>query len=249
MSSKLTATLLLFLLSVIAFTSFAHPADELCFEDAMDISLCSQLAELDRADGDASLLPEIKLDRSAFATFLLYTQFGVEHILPFGVDHLAFLLALVLAANGLRSLIVQISVFTLAHSLTLILGVLGLVSLNSTLVEAIIALSIAFVAIENLFFKYKLSWRSVIIFGFGLLHGLGFAGALGELGIPADHYVSALLGFNLGVEIAQVLFGLIFFVLLRKVLAPSLFKRMVYVPVNCLIALLGLYWLAERTML
>ena len=241
---------LLFLICVV-FPSLlsAHPADELCFEDAMDISLCSQLAELDRADGDTSELPTIELDRSAFQTFLLYTQFGIEHILPFGIDHLAFLLALVLAAASLRSLIVQISVFTLAHSLTLILGVLGLVKLNSTLVEAIIALSIAFVATENLFFKYKLGWRSVVIFGFGLLHGLGFAGALGELGVPTDHYVSALLGFSLGVEIAQVLFGLICFLILHKALKPLFFKRFIYLPLNCFIAVLGLYWLVERTLL
>ncbi|MCH2191369.1 MAG: HupE/UreJ family protein [Gammaproteobacteria bacterium] len=230
-------------------SAFAHPADELCFEDAMDISLCSQLAELDRINAAPSALPSIELDRSAFETFSLYTQFGIEHILPFGIDHLAFLLALVLAAKGLRSLIIQISVFTLAHSLTLILGVLGLVTLNASLVEAIIALSIAFVAVENLFFKYKLGWRSLIIFGFGLLHGLGFAGALGDLGIPTNHYVSALLGFNLGVEIAQILFGLICFLILHKAIKPFIFRRFVYLPLNCFVAALGIYWLAERTLL
>ena len=228
--------------------AFAHPADELCFEDAIDVLLCAELAELDRDTTSSTTLPTIELNRSPIETFSLYTRFGIDHILPFGVDHLAFLLALILSATALRSLLVQISVFTLAHSLTLVLGVMKLVTLNSLLVEVIIAFSIAFVAIENLFMNYKLAWRSVIIFFFGLLHGLGFAGALNELGVPNDHFVSALIGFNVGVEIAQLSFGLVLFIALRKLIKPDHFQRFVFVPGNCLVALAGLYWLTERLM-
>lgn len=234
-----------FLFSAMAFS---HPADELCFEEAMDVLLCAELAELDRSTTTSTNtnLPAINLDRSSFATFSLYTRFGIEHILPFGLDHLAFLLALIISATALRSLLIQISVFTLAHSLTLVLGVMQLITLNALLVEVIIALSIVFVAFENLFVKYRLAWRSVIVFVFGLLHGLGFADALSDMGLSDDHFVSGLIGFNIGVEIGQLLFGLVFFVVLHKLIKPHQFKRFIFVPGNCLIAIAGLYWLIER---
>ena len=242
------AFILTFLCYLLSGIAFGHPADELCFQDAEDVLLCSELAELDRPTTGGSALPTIELDHSPVETFSLYTRFGVEHILPFGVDHLAFLLALILSATALRSLLIQISVFTLAHSLTLALGVMKLVTLNAVLVEVIIALSIAFVAIENLFVNYRLAWRSVIIFFFGLLHGLGFAGALSEMGVPNDHFVSALIGFNIGVEIAQLSFGVVVFFALHKLIKPHHFQRFVFVPGNCLVAIAGSYWLIERLM-
>jgi len=174
----------------------AHPEDELCVGGEMDPLLCAQLSELDRpASGSAgSELPEIKIDRSPIDTGLLYTKLGVEHILPMGLDHLAFVLALLLSATALKPLLVQISLFTLAHSVTLILGVLDILVLQSKWVEVAIAASIVFVALENIFIRSLKPWRMLIIFCFGLLHGLGFAGALAELGIPNKHYVSALVG-------------------------------------------------------
>lgn len=225
---------------------YAHPEDDFCEQGLTDMQLCAQLAELDRAQVGSAELPVIQLDRSPLDTLLVYIRLGAEHIVPLGLDHLAFVLALVLSATTLRSLLVQISVFTLAHSLTLALGVLNIVVLNSLWVELAIALSIAFVAIENLFFKYRLAWRSVVIFCFGLLHGLGFAGALSELGIPNGHFLSALIGFNLGVEIGQISFGLVFFLLFHKLIKERYFKRFVFIPGNCLIALAGIYWLVER---
>ncbi|MEO0367723.1 MAG: HupE/UreJ family protein [Pseudomonadota bacterium] len=114
----------------------------------MDPLLCAQLADLDRAVATSSGLPAIDLDRSAISTLILYTQFGVEHILPWGLDHLAFVLALILSTTSLRVLLIQISLFTLAHSVTLALGVMNIVQLNSLWVELAIALSIIFVAID-----------------------------------------------------------------------------------------------------
>jgi len=242
----LTQIVLIILFCLFSESTFAHPEDEFCDQSVSDPLLCSELAELDRTGASLSQLPSIQLDRSPVDTLLLYARLGVEHILPLGLDHLAFVLALILSAAALRPLIIQISIFTVAHSVTLVLGAFELVALNAVWVEVAIALSIAFVAIENLFVKLRLAWRSVIIFCFGLLHGLGFAGALSELGIPGGHYVSALVGFNLGVELGQLSFGLVFFLILHKAIKSEHFKRFVFIPGNCLIALLGTYWLLQR---
>ena len=230
----------------LSHSAIAHPEDDFCYQTVTDIQLCTELAELDRSDPNLSQLPAIKLDRSPVETFFLYTRLGVDHILPSGVDHLAFVLALILSASALRPLLIQISIFTVAHSVTLVLGVLNIVVLNSVWVEVAIALSIAFVAIENLFIKYRLAWRSLIIFCFGLLHGLGFAGALSDLGVPDAHFVSALFGFNVGVEIGQLSFGLVVFLALHRLVKQQYFKRYVFVPGNCLVAIAGMYWLVER---
>ena len=174
----------------------AHPEDEFCSEVEMDPELCARLAELDRPANKVGNveLPEIKLDRSPFDTAVLYIKLGVDHILPMGLDHLAFVLALLLSSSAFRPLIIQISLFTLAHSVTLILGVLGILVLQGTSVEIAIAFSIVFVAIENIFLKTHQYWRLILVFCFGLLHGLGFAGALSELGVPDDHYFRASFG-------------------------------------------------------
>ncbi|MFQ3243957.1 MAG: hypothetical protein ACI9SP_000582 [Arenicella sp.] len=224
----------------------AHPEDEFCDQTVSDVLLCSELAELDRTGANFSQLPAIELDRSPVETLLLYVQLGLDHILPLGLDHLAFVLALILSASALRPLLIQISVFTMAHSITLVLGVLNIVVLNALWVEVAIALSIAFVAIENLFIKTRLAWRALVIFCFGLLHGLGFAGALSDLGIPNAHFISALVGFNIGVEIAQLLFGLVVFLLLHKLVKERHFKRFVFIPGNWIVAIAGIYWLVER---
>lgn len=127
---------------------------------------------------------------------------GVEHILT-GYDHLLFLLVLVLGGGGLWSMIKIITAFTVAHSVTLALAVLGIVTLPDRLVEAAIALSIAYVAAENLLARQALSQRWMVSLVFGLVHGFGFASVLRELGLPAEHLALSLGAFNLGVEAGQ----------------------------------------------
>jgi hypothetical protein len=127
---------------------------------------------------------------------------GVEHILT-GYDHLLFLLVLALGGGGAWSLVKIITAFTVAHSVTLALAVLGIVTLPDRLVEAAIALSIAYVAAENLFARGALSRRWVVSFAFGLVHGFGFASVLRELGLPAEHLAWSLAAFNVGVEAGQ----------------------------------------------
>jgi hypothetical protein len=135
------------------------------------------------------------------ASFVLL---GVEHILG-GWDHLLFLLALLLRGGGWWSLVRIVTAFTLAHSVTLALAVLDVVTMPDRLVEAVIALSIALVAGENLVARPVVSRRWVVSFCFGLVHGFGFSSALREAGLPADGLALSLLGFNLGVELGQAL--------------------------------------------
>ena len=131
-----------------------------------------------------------------------FVRLGVEHILT-GWDHLLFLLGLLLRGGGWLSLVKIITAFTIAHSVTLALAVLDIVTLPDRLVEAVIALSIAFVAAENIFMRPVVARRWVVSFVFGLVHGFGFSSALRELGLRTQGLLLALFGFNLGVEIGQ----------------------------------------------
>jgi hydrogenase/urease accessory protein HupE len=128
---------------------------------------------------------------------------GVEHIVT-GYDHLLFLLALILCGGNVIQLLKIITAFTLAHSLTLAAAALNIITLPSVLVEAVIALSIAYVAFENLYPRYAISRRWTISFVFGLMHGFGFSSVLREIGLPQDNLIWSLLNFNLGVEAGQL---------------------------------------------
>ncbi len=140
----------------------------------------------------------------AAATFFSYVPTGFDHIVPLGVDHILFVLGLFFLSTHLRPLLWQVSAFTLAHTITLALAALGYVTVPASIVEPLIALSIAYVAVENIFMRTLSPWRPFIIFGFGLLHGLGFASVLAQFGLPEANFVPALIGFNIGVEIGQI---------------------------------------------
>jgi hypothetical protein len=171
---------------------------------------------------------------------------GFLHILPGGLDHVLFVLGLFFFGAGLRSLLAQISAFTLAHTLTLALTSYGVVSLPPEWVEPLIAISISYVAVENILRRELRSSRIFLIFGFGLLHGMGFAGVLGSLGLPRGEFLTALLSFNVGVELGQLavlaLAALAFGYWLRD---RERFRR-ISTPASALIALVGLYWAVER---
>jgi hypothetical protein len=133
-----------------------------------------------------------------------FLTLGFTHILPKGLDHILFVVGLALLSPRPRPLLAQITAFTLAHTLTLGLSTYGVFHLSSRVVEPLIALSIVYVAVENLLTTKLRASRLVLVFGFGLLHGLGFAGALGELGWPEGRRLLALLAFNAGVEAGQL---------------------------------------------
>ncbi len=195
-------------------------------------------------------------DRPLAQTIVLYLQLGFLHILPKGLDHILFVLSLFLASTRVRPLLIQITTFTIAHTITLALAASGLVTAPAGIVEPLIALSIAFVAIENIFFKEMTRWRPLVVFGFGLFHGLGFAGVLAELGLPQDQFAAALVSFNVGVEAGQLTvvgLALVPSLLLRRLLqregAERLYRPIAVVPASVCIAVIGLWWAIERAFL
>jgi len=172
-----------------------------------------------------------------------FFKLGMNHILT-GYDHLLFLFALLLRKQTLKQYAAIITAFTLAHSITLTLAVLGWISLPSRVVESVIALSICYVALENIFRK-KIRFRALITFLFGLIHGIGFADILQEMNLPKAHLALDLVSFNVGIEFIQ----LCIVIILLPVLI-FLQKRNFYKPVvaygSWLITALGAFWLVER---
>lgn len=154
----------------------------------------------------------------SFQTFLHYIPVGFDHIVPLGLDHILFVLGLFFLSTRMRPLLWQITAFTLAHTITLALAALGYVNVPANIVEPLIAASIVYVAIENLFTDGLSPWRPFVIFGFGLLHGLGFASVLAEFGLPANSFLPALIGFNIGVELGQLTVIVVAYICVMKAL-------------------------------
>lgn len=198
--------------------------------------------------------PEIALSggeaRSFFSVFAEYIPVGFDHILPKGLDHILFVLGLFFFSTALRPLLVQVTSFTLAHTVTLALGALGIVTIPGSIVEPIIAASIVYVAIENVFSSKMNPWRPVIVFVFGLLHGLGFASVLGEFGLPAGQFVAALIGFNVGVEFGQLtVIALAFLAVGYWFGSKTWYRKVIAIPASLAIAAVGAYWFVERVFL
>ena len=155
----------------------------------------------DRSD---ALALDAAVSRSLSAIIVEYIELGFTHILPKGLDHIIFILGLTLISKRLIDLVIQVTAFTLAHSVTLALGLYGILNLAPSVVEPLIAASIVYVALENIWHQRVNTARTLIVFCFGLLHGLGFAGVLKELGLPQRDFVAGLISFNLGVEFGQL---------------------------------------------
>jgi len=182
--------------------------------------------------------------------FVQYIPVGFDHIVPKGLDHILFVLGLFFLSTRLRPLLVQVSAFTVAHTVTLALGALGYVQVPAAIVEPIIAASIVFVAVENILSQGLSPWRPVIVFGFGLLHGLGFASVLGEFGLPDGAFVPALIGFNVGVELGQLFVIAVAFVLVGYWFREKpWYRSRIAVPASAAIAAVGAWWVVERVFL
>ncbi len=176
-----------------------------------------------------------------------YTVLGFTHILPHGLDHILFVLGLFLLSARAKPLLVQVTAFTVAHSITLALSIYGVVSLSPAIVEPLIAASIVYVALENIVTSDLKPWRPLVVFGFGLLHGLGFAGVLTEIGLPRSEFVTGLIAFNVGVELGQLaVIGLAFVAVGMWARARVWYRARVIVPASIAIAAVGLYWTIER---
>ena len=175
----------------------------------------------------------------------IFIKAGFEHIIPQGLDHILFVLGLFFSTLKLRSLILQVTAFTFAHSITLALAALGFVKLQLSVVEPLIFLSIVWVAFENTFFKKTTKWRPLVVFTFGLLHGLGFATLLTQYGLPKDNFISLLLAFNVGVEFGQFAVLLAAFILIRLIYLKTEYNNQLKIPASILIGCTGLFWFIE----
>ena len=192
-------------------------------------------------------LEEIFTRRPVTEVIFSYISIGFGHIVPKGTDHILFIVGIFLLSTRLKPLLWQVTMFTLAHTLTLALSMKGVISLPSSIVEPLIALSIAYVGIENIFAHSLHKSRLLLVFLFGLLHGLGFAGVLSDFGMPPNAFATALISFNVGVELGQLM------VILVAYLAVGVWFRdkpwyhqRITVPGSLIISVIGLYWTYDR---
>ena len=175
-----------------------------------------------------------------------YLGLGFTHILPRGLDHILFVLGLFLLSTRLKPLLLQVTAFTAAHTLTLALTIYGVFALPPSVVEPLIALSIAYVAVENLVTSDLQPSRVVLVFGFGLLHGMGFAGVLTDLGLPRSEFITALLTFNVGVEVGQLAVIVAAFAAVFGIRTRPWYRSRVVIPLSVAIAGVGLFWTVQR---
>ena len=176
-----------------------------------------------------------------------YIKLGFHHIIPSGLDHILFVSALCLLSTRIKTILWQATAFTVAHSVTLALSMKNIIAVPSAITEPIIALSIVFVAIENILFTELKPWRVLIVFMFGLIDGMGFASALNEIGLPPNKFYTSILAFNGGVELGQIaIIILIFSSIVTLWGKKDWFRLRVVYPSSALIAMIATYWAIQR---
>lgn len=189
----------------------------------------------------------VGMPQSAGSTFVDYILIGFTHILPKGLDHILFVAGLFLLSPKLRPIVWQVSMFTAAHTLTLALGITGIVTLPASIVEPLIALSITVICIENLLAGSFRPSRLVVVFLFGLLHGLGFAGVLSDIGLNSQRFFSSLIAFNIGVELGQLAVVLMCYALAGWWFGnESWYRKLITIPCSSAIGAIGLLWFVQR---
>jgi len=199
-------------------------------------------------EGEARSTP-FTFPPSRLAVIRQYLLLGFTHILPHGFDHILFVLGLFLLSTRWKPLLSQVTAFTIAHSITLGLTMYGVVSISPRIVEPAIALSIAYVAVENVMTMQLKPWRVGIVFAFGLLHGMGFAGVLRELGLPRSQFLTALITFNVGVELGQLaVIATAFLLVAQWYRAKPWYRQRLVVPASAMIAATGVFWTVQRLM-
>jgi len=178
--------------------------------------------------------------------FTVYLKIGFVHIVPKGLDHILFVLGLFLLSTRLSALLWQVSAFTVGHTMALALSASGVVTVSSAIVEPLIAASIVYVGVENVFTSRLHRWRPLVVFGFGLLHGLGFASVLGEVGLAPGHFLASLLAFNLGVELGQLAVIMTAFLVIGWAAHRTWYRRVISIPASLAIALVAGVWVVQR---
>ena len=244
---KLARTGLFFILLFTSFSANSHNPEKLVISEIERGQLNFENEQIAAEYGAALKRQRIRRlnAMSWFKKIYIFIKAGFEHIIPQGLDHILFVLGLFFSSLKFRSLIIQVTAFTLAHSITLALAAVGVVKLQLSLVEPLIFLSIVWVAIENTIFKQTTKWRPLVIFGFGLLHGLGFAALLTQYGLPKDNFISLLLAFNVGVELGQLAVLIMAFILVSAIFRKSQNKNQLKIPASIIIGLVGLYWFID----
>jgi hypothetical protein len=180
--------------------------------------------------------------------FWKYILIGYEHIIPLGFDHILFILCVFFLNTNIKKIIMQATMFTLAHSITLGLAMYGIIKPPPNVVEPLIAFSILFLALENIYSDKVKPWRMVMVFLFGMVHGMGFAGALAEMGMPRNAFATALVAFNVGVELGQLTIILFMYFVVAKLFASKpWYRKRVVIPSSIAIALTAAWWTIERT--
>jgi hypothetical protein len=176
-----------------------------------------------------------------------YLKLGYTHILPEGFDHILFVICLCLLSNKIKIILWQATAFTVAHSITLALSMKSIIVAPSAIVEPIIAISIVFVAIENILLSELKPWRILLVFMFGLIHGMGFASSLNEIGLPRNKFAVSILSFNVGVELGQITIILLVFAFIVAPLGKKLwYKKRIVFPLSIAIALIACFWTIQR---
>ncbi len=185
---------------------------------------------------------------TSLSTGQRYLALGFTHIIPRGPDHILFVIGLFLLGSRIRPLVWQVTAFTVAHAMTLSFAAFDLVTLPSRIVEPLIALSIVYVAVENVLTSRPTPWRPAVVFGFGLLHGLGFAGALRQVGLPEAEKLLGVLSFNVGIELGQLLVIALALVSVGWLRHRPWYRARLTVPLSVAIAGAGIVWVFERTL-
>jgi len=215
-------------------------------ENSFTLDLTNFFGPGEESNSTESSKFEYKDTADSQSTFISFLRQGFVHVVPLGLDHILFVFGLFLLPRKWKPLILQVSAFTLAHTLTLGLATLGIITVSPEIVEPIIAASIAIIALENIFFPGYKPYRLVIVFIFGLIHGLGFAGALSGFNLEPTSLLIGLFGFNLGVEFGQLALLIAAYLLTAQIKNQSNYRQWIVIPGSLTIALFGIYWTIER---
>jgi len=192
--------------------------------------------------------PQKNVASDTASTFYSFLRKGFTHVLPDGPDHILFVIGLFLFSRKTKPLLLQVTTFTIAHTITIALASLNFIKLSPTIIEPLIAASIVYVAIENIPAKPYRHYRLISIFLFGLIHGLGFAG-VSSLNPDSPSFVSELLGFTIGVDVGQLAVIALALAATLGIKDPQTYRKTIVIPGSVLIALIGCYWTIERIFL
>ena len=191
---------------------------------------------------------QYEMDKMSTNTvFWKYTLIGIRHIIPDGFDHILFITCVFFLNPNIKKVIIQASMFTIAHSITLGLAMYGVINPPANIIEPLIAISIVFLAVENIISDKVKPWRLVMVFFFGMVHGMGFSSGLAQRGLPRYAFATGLISFNVGVEIGQLtIILLLYFFISTPFSKFPWYRRRIVIPVSVAIALVASFWTIQR---